>query len=415
METSADGGGRFAATSQESPAAALQKNRRFFQFTLRQILLLCALVGVLLCLMAPQIRWNFHVRRIQEAGRQRAAAEADLLAAIRTNNVALARRALEAGADATGAGANLFPGMRSDAPSLMCICIANGQTELMELLLEFGADIEQIERIAGAISFSSPILDGPPLFAAVSCNQPPDIRSKMARLLVERGANPQREFAGLNAMDIAFETSDTELGDLFREFGLPYGPREMAAFNRLDELKAAVEETPEILQQRFRSAYADRAPSLLAISLLRGYREMSLFLIEAGAPLDVMDGSYTLLHDAARGGDPQLIRLLVERGLDVNAKDRYSDTPICDIAWNGKSEAIAALVELGADVNWQGINGQTPLHHAVRNNQRETVRLLLAAGADPSLADGKGETPLDLSKGRNEDISNLLKQAAQDK
>jgi ankyrin repeat protein len=56
-------------------------------------------------------------------------------------------------------------------------------------------------------------------------------------------------------------------------------------------------------------------------------------------------------NEAARGGDPHLIRLLIQRGLDVNAVDNYSGTPLCDIASRGKPEAIAALVQLGADAN----------------------------------------------------------------
>jgi ankyrin repeat protein len=43
--------------------------------------------------------------------------------------------------------------------------------------------------------------------------------------------------------------------------------------------------------------------------------------------------------------------LLIQRGLDVNAVDNYSGTPLCDIASRGKPEAIAALVQLGADAN----------------------------------------------------------------
>jgi hypothetical protein len=257
---------------------------------------------------------------------------------------------------------------------------------------------------------------GPPLFAAAGCDQPAEVREKMVRLLVARGANPRMLVHGHGTMDMAFDTSDAHMGALWRELGLPYGPREMAAFNRLDELKTAVQETPEILRRRYKTAYAGAWPTLLGIALQRGYREMSLFLIESGAPLDVEHSiGGTLLHAAARGGDSGLIRLLVERGLDVNAADNWSDTPLCDIAWNGKPEAVAVLVELGADVNWQGVNGQTPLHHAVRHDQLETIRSLLAAGADPSLPDNKGETPLQLSKGRNAEIAKLLEQAVQDR
>src|SRR6185437_1016503 len=147
------------------------------------------------------------------------------------------------------------------------------------------------------------------LFAAAGCGQPFEVRRKMIKILVARGANPKRPLSGHNMMDIAFEASDAPLGDLLREYGLPYGPREMAAFNPLDELKAAVEKEPQLLQRRFRDAYAGASPTLLGIALRRGYREASLFLIEAGAPVNVLEHEgYTLLHQAALGGDPQLMR-----------------------------------------------------------------------------------------------------------
>ena len=390
------GGGRVEAIGGQPAAAAGRKQRRFFQFTLRQILLLCALVGVLLCLLAPRIRWNFHVRRIQDAARKQLAAETDLRTAIRTNDVALARRALEAGADPNLAFDERSPNPQSRGPSVLNACIGNGQIAMMELLLDFGADVERVDAFPGKIEI--PIHGASPLLVAAFCNQPADVRAKMVRLLAARGANPRKLIEGQSAMDMAFEASDGQMGDLLHELGLPYGPREMAAFNRLDELKAAVEETPEILEQNFKTAYAGAWPTLLGIALQRGHREMALFLIESGAPLDVKHNiGGTLLHAAARGGDVQLIRLLVERGLDVNAADDWSDTPLCDIASNGKAEAVATLVELGADVNWPGVNGQTPLHHAIRNNKLEIIRLLLAAGADPLLPNRAGETPLDLA------------------
>ncbi len=331
METKTGRDGGSDALRDELPVAARPRQRRFFQFTMRQLLLLFAVCSVLLLIVTPRVRWTLHVWRIQESGRRREVAEADLKAAVRTNNVALARLALEVGADP-----NLILGARaagSAAPdsSALLTCVTNGQIEMIELLLDFGADIERSERFASA--FLGPTLDGPPLFAACFCKQPAEVRTKMVRLLVARGANPRTQFAGHNAMDVAFKASDGQTGDLLREYGLPYGPREMAAFNRLDELKAAVHESPELLQRRFRTHYAGQGPTLLGIALRRGYREMSLFLIESGAPLDVVECiGATMLHEAARGGDPQLIRLLVEHGLDVNATDDWSDTPLCDIA-----------------------------------------------------------------------------------
>jgi hypothetical protein len=147
----------------------------------------------------------------------------------------------------------------------------------------------------------------------------------MIRLLIQRGANPRAEVRGCTAMDfVVYGDGDGEVGDLLREHGLPYGPREMAAFNRLDELKRAVGEQPDLVKKRFQTPFfvpPGQGSTLLGIALGKGYREMGKFLIEAGAPLDELEGpGMTPLHTAARGGDPDLIRLLVARGLDVNAR-----------------------------------------------------------------------------------------------
>lgn len=396
-----------------SHPAASRQSRRFYQFALSELLLLFALVAVLLGLVAPKIHAIFESRRVQETALRQATAEADFDAAVRANDVALARKALET------APFKLELIASPKGSSSLLTCISNGEIEIMELLLDYGADAERFQQLTNSplvVSFHGPIRPATPLFAAASCNQSLKVRRKMIQILVARGANPRSLFAGHSMMDIAFEASDAPLGDLLREYGLPYGPREMAAFNRLDELKRAVEKDRELLQRRFRAAYAGTSPTLLGIALRRGYREMSLFLIEAGAPLDVLEHEgYTLLHQAALGGDPHLMRLLVERGLDVNATDSYSDTPLRDIAGRDNPRAVAALLELGADVDQQGINGYTPLHSAIQSGNAKIVRLLLAAGADTTLCDGTGQTPLDLTVAKNPKIAELLKQAAQGK
>jgi ankyrin repeat protein len=393
--------GTFDARRGQAPTASHEKKRRFFAFTLRQLLLLCALSCVLLGIVTPRIRRTLRGWELQQDIDQRetvrVAIAADLNTAVRTNNVALARHALEAGADP-----NLDP-----RENLLCSCIVNGRDEIMELLLKFGADADL------------PICGSPPLFVAARCNQPPEVRCKMIRLLVAAGVDPRRQSGhpSSNAMDIAFSVSDGRTGDLLREYGLPYGSREMVGFNRLDELKQAVEQNPGIIEERFQPSWAPpgEVTTLLAIAVDRGYREISLFLIESGAPLDtVAYHGFTLLHLAARGGDPEIIRVLAARGLDVNAINRNSDTPLSSIAWSDKPQAIAALLEAGSNINHHGFDGRTPLHWAALGNL-EIVRMLLAAGADAALPDKEGTTPLDLARTRNPqspEIAKVLEQAA---
>ncbi|HQU43789.1 MAG TPA: ankyrin repeat domain-containing protein [Pirellulales bacterium] len=389
-----------------SSATPQGPNRRFFQFTMRELLLVLVLSGVLLGLMTPWIRRRFHEWRLDEGFRKTAIADAELANAVRANDPSLARHALEAGAKPDLNYASLPTGF-------LHTCIIRGLVDMLKLLLDFGADVERTAHVSGR--FQRDVHYGSPLFAAVECDQPPEVRCEMIRVLVAAGADPHQQEGEVNAMDVAFRLSDGQVADCLRQWGLPYGPREMAAFNRLEELKQAVRADPEILTKRFPTTWAakrGREPTLLGIALRRGYREMSLFLIEAGAALDTIEhqGS-TLLLEAARGGDAELVRLLLARGLDVDALDDYKDTPLCDIAGRKMPEVVAALIEAGADVNHQGMNRRTPLHGAVWSDRTDIVQMLLAVGADPTLADHEGETPLARARKRNPEIAELLEQA----
>lgn len=379
-----------------------QKKGRFLAFSLRQLLLLLALSAVLLGLVTPQIRRTLRGWQVQEDSDMRFAVAADLNAAVQANDVALARQALEAGADP-----NFSPW-----ENLLNTCIVNGRVETLELLLKFGADADE------------PLYGNAPLFVAAGCKQPPEIRCRMIRLLVDAGADPRTQFddpAGdpsrraLNAMDIAFGLADAQTGDLLREYGLPYGPREMVAFNRLDELKRAVKQNPEIVREHFHGpwTYGGEKTTLLAIAIARSCREIAAFLVETGAPLDTLaHPGWTLLHLAARSVDPEIIRLLVARGLEVDAANGQFDTPLIIATYFAKPDSVAALLKAGANVNHHGYGGRTPLHWAVGN--LEIVQTLLAAGADPTLADEKEETPLDLARMHNPQnpaIIRLLEQA----
>ncbi|HEV3339640.1 MAG TPA: ankyrin repeat domain-containing protein [Pirellulales bacterium] len=347
--------------------------------------------AVLLGLVTPHIRRTLRGWEFQEDFDRRVAIAEELNEAVRANDVALARRAIGAGANP-----NLDP-----RENLLNLCIVHGRVEMMELLLASGMAAE-----AGSLSYGNS-----PLYIAAR-SSPPDVRCQTIRILVAAGADPRRQdgHPPFTYMDIAFASSDAQTADLLREYGLPYGPREMAGLNRLNDLKRAVEQSPEIVKERFRTRWAPAGqdPTLLAIAIERGHREMSRFLIESGAPLDTVayHGS-TLLHLAAHGGDPELIRLLVAHGLDVNAVDGNSNTPLAAIAWSDKTQAVAALLEAGSSANHRGWLGGTPLHSAGSGGQIKIVRMLLAARADPALVDEQGKTPLDLARTRKRTKGNL--------
>ncbi|HJG91188.1 MAG TPA: ankyrin repeat domain-containing protein [Brachybacterium massiliense] len=93
-----------------------------------------------------------------------------------------------------------------------------------------------------------------------------------------------------------------------------------------------------------------------------------------------------------------LVRRLVEQGLEVDTRDATGATPLWSRALEGRTAQIPLLLSLGADVDASNSDGFTPLHAAVASRSVETLRLLLSHGADPfRQAEDSDSTALDFA------------------
>ncbi len=96
-------------------------------------------------------------------------------------------------------------------------------------------------------------------------------------------------------------------------------------------------------------------------------------LISMGADLNVRKkymSEYTALHLAAFRNNPDMIRLLVQSGMDVNIRNERGGTPLWKAVDSRRVEAVRTLLELGADPEIPFISASsgpiTPLQRALR-------------------------------------------------
>ena len=135
------------------------------------------------------------------------------------------------------------------------------------------------------------------------------------------------------------------------------------------------------------------------------------------------------IFEAAKNGNIDRIKELLEEGVDINVQNEKGFTALMSASsWsnlNSNDETVKFLLENGADINIQTFTGKwTALMSAVRyigdsansngNSNNETVKTLLEYGPDLSLRNSDGWTPLLIAAryGDDETVKMLLENGA---
>jgi ankyrin repeat protein len=129
----------------------------------------------------------------------------------------------------------------------------------------------------------------------------------------------------------------------------------------------------------------------------------------------MLGGGTTPFLRAAKAGDLPAMRLLLEHGADPKlAPTRNGIDPLMAAAGLGTAEqdttgrlksqqqaieTIQLLIDEGLDVNARANDGQTALHGAAMQGYDEVIRFLVSKGAALDAADKDGFTPLDVALG----------------
>jgi len=316
-----------------------------------------------------------------------------------------------------------------DCTPLYLACL-KGHTQIAEVLIDGGAKVDG---------------DSPPIFAAAGKGN-----LELVSLLLKHGANPSAfssQHAGCCGLHIAAEKNYVDVVDALLKAGVDVNIRSekqkltplisAACCGSIDAVKALIKAGADINAQSSTGNTAlmlaiDRGKIDVAVTLInehadleikgqkgwtalhnaasggdKGYREVAEALLKAGASVDALSETMlTPLHEAAGKSLVEIVRLLVDHGANVKARDKFNNTPLRMCASNAQSfatlesfkQTVQILLDAGADINAGTTINTTSLHSVVKWGNGDAVRFMLERGADPNIRTTKGELPIDFAK-----------------
>ena len=133
------------------------------------------------------------------------------------------------------------------------------------------------------------------------------------------------------------------------------------------------------------NAAQDDGATALHWAVYRGNAELVDLLLRAGAKSVANREGMTPLAMAALYGNAPIVDRLLKGGVDAKSLGPNGESMVMFAARNGNPDVIRLLVEAGANVNArEPLRGTTALMWAVEQRHPEAVAALLKAGADPA-------------------------------
>jgi len=288
--------------------------------------------------------------------------------ACEAGNADIVRMLLKAGADANQTLRN------GETPLMMAA--RTGRVPVLEVLLANGARIDEREKLRGTTAL---------MWAAANSNP------EAVRFLVKKGA------------DVNAKSGTTAPGR--RPYLAPPGRERIQEFIDGTGLRGAVveEEAPDANGGK-KLTEADRAEARRRFEAQQAAAKAAISRFPETAPYGQRGnkqwGGLTPLIFAAREGNLESVKILLDAGVDVNQTSEYGWTALLTATQNRFYQLGAYLLERGADPNLANAGGWNPLYIATdnRNIERgeyptrkpdmdhlEFIKLLLAKGANPNL------------------------------
>lgn len=135
----------------------------------------------------------------------------------------------------------------------------------------------------------------------------------------------------------------------------------------------------------------------LLIAAKKGYSNIVKILLDNGAETAIVrnpddeddddddeendDDEKNALHYACEKGNADVVRVLLDYGMDINAHVGDSPTPLYLALDTGRSEVALLLIRKGADINII-VDSETSLYTACRTGLREAIDVILERGGE---------------------------------
>ena len=102
--------------------------------------------------------------------------------------------------------------------------------------------------------------------------------------------------------------------------------------------------------------------------------------------LTALSSEWSPLMIAVSQRKTEIIKILLENGVDANSSDSKGFTPLMLASFLNEVEIMHLLIQHGADVNAYSKNGFSALIYALYANSTAATKILLENGANPSLS-----------------------------
>lgn len=209
------------------------------------------------------------------------------------------------------------------------------------------------------------------------------------RLLLKHKADARaRTSTGSSAVDYAAASRvSTPVLRLLFDAGATGNANQIAESGRAEHMRQLLRADPSLLRAR-------RGLLLVYLAAAAGNSETAGVLVDALQGADQKRALTEALVAAAHFGHRKLAAALLDRGADVNARDRDGAIALHEAMARDREPVASLLLARGADCRPVNAKKQTALHLAAGLGQEKIVRMLLARGAPVGARDAHGRTAL---------------------